>query len=87
MNSNTIAIIEYEVKATAEVRNVVPFTDIASDNWAAVNGLTHLCGQKTYGVYLADQETEINLTDHPYITWTDPSHDSNKVITVYTIDP
>ena len=83
-----ITDIDYQVKATAEVRNVIPFTDIATVNWGNQNGQPdHLCGQKTYGVYLADQVTEINATDHPYITFTDGSPSSDLVITVYTIDP
>ena len=50
-----IARIDYSVKAGAETRNVIPFTDIATVDWGNQNGQPdHLCGQKTYGVYLAD---------------------------------
>ena len=52
----------------------------------------HVCGQKTYGIYLDDQETPINSVDNPYITWVDSDHatDSDPTgiqISVYTTDP
>ena len=84
INSPTaIADIDYNVKDPQDDTIVTPFTDIASVNYGNQFGNSdHLCGQKTYGIYLADQVTEINSVDHPYITFTDGSPNSDLIIHV-----
>ena len=52
----------------------------------------HVCGQKTYEIYLEDQETLINSDDNPYLTWTDSDHATSSdpsgiILSVETCDP
>lgn len=56
------------------------------------DNIYHICGKKTYGIYLADKETPINSVDHPYISWTDSVHSTTAdptdiVLSIYTQDP